>query len=177
MTNNNTNMTNYNIKKIFLYTGCFLFLLCAVFVIVFYCLFIRVKPDIRQAYENEDSRKLVGFIFSEKENWYQKAEALCYYAQLNCSLSDEIIANFIVHPDTSMRQAVFEGCYNTSRPDTESILSYGLLDDYSWNRYVSLEYIQKQDWQERYKDDLLRLSTDGSSMVKDKALELMVGFD
>jgi hypothetical protein len=166
-------MTNYITKKRVLYIFLVLFFFFIVAGGTFYFFFVRVKPEIIEAYKNRNMQKLAFYIYAEQENWYQKAEALSYYAELECSLENVVIADFIVGTDISMRRAVFEGCYNGSVDNAVAVLPYGLRDSYSWNRYRSLEYIQQQGLVSEYREEIIKLSEDYSSMVKNKALEMV----
>jgi hypothetical protein len=142
----------------------------------FYLDYVRVSPEIMNAFEQKDASKLKNIAMDqEKFNWFQRAEAAEYYSSLVCASGDPYVVSLLGENNISMRRAVLEGCYTDSKcRELPQVLQMGLSDSYSYNRWQTLRYLRKCKLENKFKKRIKELSeSDTSSMVRREAAVLL----
>lgn len=135
--------------------------------------FVIVDSSIKKAVIDEN-RQLLSQIFKSSEwNWYQRSKALQGYASIECSSGDEVLTSRLVWSDTSFRLAMLEGCRQHEFSVHQWIYPELLKDHYSYIKFLSLERVQKEGRHKTFQNDLFRLVQDSSTMVQNKAKEMV----
>lgn len=135
--------------------------------------FVIVDSSIKKALVKKD-REFLSQIFSSTDwNWYQRSKALQAYASIECLPKDEVLISRQVWSDTSFRLAMLEGCQEHDFSVHEWIYPELLKDNYSYIKFISLERIQNEGRHKTFQEDLFRLVEDSSTMVQNKAKEMV----